>query len=227
MGALIEVVDLFKTYGEHDTHALAGVDLSIDAGEFVALMGPSGCGKSTLLNIIGAIDSPTSGRVTFAGVDLGSMDDDHLSVLRRERIGFVFQFFNLLSTLTVSENVALPLSLAGRLRAPAIHDRVADWLDRVGVGHRAGFYPASLSGGEMQRVAIARALVHEPKMVLADEPTGNLDTDNGRRVLDLMASLSGSLGCTILMATHSEEAAGYASRVVAMRDGKVVAENGG
>ncbi len=227
MGALIDVVDLFKTYGEHDTHALAGVNLSVDEGEFVALMGPSGCGKSTLLNIIGAIDSPTSGRVTLGGVDLGSMDDGRLSVLRRERIGFVFQFFNLLSTLTVSENVALPLALAGRLRASAINDRVADWLDRVGVGHRADFYPASLSGGEMQRVAIARALVHEPKVVLADEPTGNLDTDNGRRVLELLASLSGNLGSTIVMATHSEEAAGYASRVVSMRDGRILAVGGG
>lgn len=221
---LIEVQDLSKCYGEHHVNALRGVSLQIRAGEFVALMGPSGCGKSTLLNLLGAIDTPTEGQVLIAGESLRDKSDQALTRFRREKLGFIFQFFNLLSTLTAAENVALPLDLDPGLKEAERQQGVQAILERVGMSHRADFYPAQLSGGEMQRVAIARALVHQPQIILADEPTGNLDTENGESILQLLSSLANEEGQTILMATHSEEAAQCAHRIIRMRDGKIQAE---
>ena len=218
---LIEVQDLSKCYGEHHVNALRGISLQIQPGEFVALMGPSGCGKSTLLNLLGAIDKPTDGQILIAGENLLNKNDSAVTQFRREKLGFIFQFFNLLSTLTAAENVSLPLDLDPKLREPERRQRVAAILERVNMGHRTDFYPAQLSGGEMQRIAIARALVHQPQIILADEPTGNLDTENGQSILELLRTLAQEEGQTILMATHSEEAAQYAHRVIRMRDGQI------
>ncbi len=218
---LIEVHNLHKAYGEHYVNALKGVSLSIQAGEFVALMGPSGCGKSTLLNILGTIDHPSQGELMLGGKTVLNLNEKALTDFRRRELGFIFQFFNLLSTLTVAENVSLPLDLEGRMREPDRQTAVSTILDKVGMAHRADFFPSQLSGGEMQRVAIARALVHQPKLILADEPTGNLDSENGQAVLQLLRTLVQETGQTILMATHSEEAASYANRIIRMRDGRI------
>ncbi len=212
---------LSKHYGEHHVNALKGVSLTIQPGEFVALMGPSGCGKSTLLNILGTIDRPTHGQLLIHGQDVFSQDEKDLTRFRREQLGFVFQFFNLLSTLTVAENVSLPLDLNPAMKEPERQQTVNAMLEKVGMAHRADFYPAQLSGGEMQRVAIARALVHQPQIILADEPTGNLDTENGEAILNLLKNLSQEGWQVILMATHSEEAARYAHRVIRMKDGQI------
>lgn len=220
----IQLKEVAKSYGEHQVQALSGVSFDVDAAEFVALMGPSGCGKSTLLNMVAGIDRPSAGSVSLNGQDVSALDDAATTELRRTKIGFVFQFFNLLSTLTVAENVALPLEIGRGLSHTDIAARVKSMLDSVGMSHRAGFFPAQLSGGEMQRTAIARALIHKPMVLLADEPTGNLDTDTGKAILDLLRETNRGSGITILMATHSEEAAGYASRIIRMRDGKVVAQ---
>ena len=213
---------LTKTYstGDASVPALRGVDLTISAGEFVALMGPSGCGKSTLLHLFGAMDRPSAGEVVFEGRPLARLDDDELTRVRRERIGFVFQFFNLLPTLTVAENIALPLLLAGRPAADASREARALGT-RVGLAPRLGHYPQQLSGGEMQRTAIARAVVHHPALLVADEPTGNLDSANGDRVLNLLAQLNAETGVGILLATHAAEVAARADRVVHLRDGRV------
>jgi putative ABC transport system ATP-binding protein len=220
--SVLVVEDVHKTYagGEKPVEAVRGISLTLDAGDFVAVMGPSGCGKSTLLHLCGAMDRPTSGRVLVDGQPLAGLDDDALTRLRRERIGFVFQFFNLLPTLTVAENVALPLLLAGTSEREA-GDRARSLVERVGLAHRAGHYPQQISGGEMQRAAIARAVVHSPALLVADEPTGNLDSETGAHVLDLMTEVNRDLGVTILLATHSRETAAVASRVVHMRDGQV------
>lgn len=219
---IIQVEQLKKEYGEHQVNALKGVSLSIRPGEFVALMGPSGCGKSTLLNILGTLDEPTSGQVLFHGEPLFDKSEKALTEFRRKELGFIFQFFNLLSTLTVRENVSLPLDLDDRLPEAERGKRVNAILERVGMSHRADFFPATLSGGEMQRVAIARALVHQPTVILADEPTGNLDTENGTAILKLLREISDQEnGPIILMATHSEEAAACAHRVIRMRDGQI------
>ncbi len=220
----IQLKEVAKSYGEHQVQALSGVSFDVDAAEFVALMGPSGCGKSTLLNMVAGIDRPSSGSVSLNGQDVSTLDDAATTELRRTKIGFVFQFFNLLSTLTVVENVALPLEIGRGRSHTDIAARVKSMLDSVSMSHRAGFFPAQLSGGEMQRTAIARALIHKPMVLLADEPTGNLDTDTGKAILDLLRETNRDSGITILMATHSEEAAGYASRIIRMRDGKVVAQ---
>lgn len=222
---IIEVRDLTRHYGEHHVQALKGVSLRVERGEFVALMGPSGCGKSTLLNILGTIDRPTGGTVLMDGADVFAGDEEQLTRFRRQRLGFIFQFFNLLSTLTVAENVALPLDLDPGFTEARKQQAVKNILERVGMQHRADFYPSQISGGEMQRVAIARALVHEPQLILADEPTGNLDTENGTAVLELLKELTRSGGQVVLMATHSEEAAGYADRVIRMRDGRILEES--
>ncbi len=187
-------------------------------------MGPSGCGKSTLLNIIGGIDRPTSGAVLFNGTDLTKLDDNKLTAQRASKTGYIFQFFNLLSTLTVKENTALPLELFARLKGKELHNRVDAMLERVHLSHRANFYPAQLSGGEMQRCAIARALIHSPEVILADEPTGNLDTENGTAILNLLKEINLVDSITVIMATHSAEAADYASRIVQIRDGLVAGE---
>lgn len=211
-----------KTYagGEALVEAVRGVSLTLETGDFVALMGPSGCGKSTLLHLCGAMDRPTAGRLLVENTELGKLNDDQLTRVRRERIGFVFQFFNLLPTLTVMENVTLPMLLDGGDVNEA-EKRARDLAERVGLGHRLRHYPQQLSGGEMQRAAIARAVIHQPALLIADEPTGNLDSENGARVLSLLSELNREMGLTILLATHSAETSAAARRVVRMRDGQI------
>lgn len=215
----VTVEHAVKRY-DGDILALDDVSFSVRAGEFVALLGPSGCGKSTLLNLIGGIDLPTRGRVVVAGRETSALNDDELTLLRRDRVGTVFQFFNLIPTLTVAENVGLPLLLQGRKRSET-RERVAEALARVGLTDRARAYPPSVSGGQMQRAAIARAVIHAPDVVLADEPTGNLDSHNGAVILELLREIA-NRGQTIIMATHSDEAAAYAGRALYLRDGKLV-----
>ena len=212
-----------KTYpgGDSPVEAVRDISVGVEPGEFVAIVGPSGCGKSTFLHLCGGMDRPTSGSIALEGRRLETLDDEALTRLRRERVGFVFQFFNLLPTLTLAENIALPL-LAGVSAEPA-ERRARELADRVGIGHRLRHLPAQLSGGEMQRAAIARAIVHAPALLVADEPTGNLDSENGARVLDLLQSLDRDTGLTILLATHDAELAGAADRIVRLRDGLVQA----
>jgi putative ABC transport system ATP-binding protein len=219
---MMELRDVTKHYpqGRRLVRALQGVSLRIEAGEFVSIMGPSGSGKSTLMHILGALDLPTSGEVYFQGEALHTASDRVLALLRRRRIGFVFQFFNLLPTLTAVENVALPLLLEGQSRAKALKPAYVG-LDRVGLRERAEHYPDEMSGGEMQRVAIARALVVEPEAVLCDEPTGNLDSTNSAEVLRLLRSLPEPGKRTVVMVTHDAEAARYGDRVIRLRDGRV------
>ena len=219
---IVEAKQLTKVYGKGETAvtALDGVNLRIEHGEFVAVMGPSGCGKSTLLHLLGGLDQPTSGWVKMDGLDLAQLNDDDLTELRRRKIGFVFQFFNLIPTLTVEENVILPLELGG-LNGSEARSRVATLLDAVGLRDRLQTFPDRLSGGEQQRVAIARALVHDPLLVLADEPTGNLDEETGRQVLALLDRLTRQAGKNMILVTHSPEAAAYADRVLYLRDGQL------
>jgi len=223
--SLIRAENLTKIYGSGDAAvtALDHVRLTVEAGEFVAIMGPSGCGKSTLLHMLGGLDRPTEGQVTIDGSALASLSDDALTQIRRRKIGFVFQFFNLMPTLSAEENVSLPLLLDGK-RAREIRPRVEAALEAVGLGHRRRHRPDELSGGEMQRVAIARALVIEPKLILADEPTGNLDSATGEQVLDLIGRANRDRGATIVLVTHDLKAAAHATRLVTMRDGVVVAD---
>jgi putative ABC transport system ATP-binding protein len=221
--ALVEADQLEKTYtgGETPVHALRGVSFALEAGDFVALMGPSGCGKSTLLHLCGAMDRPSAGRLAFDGRDLATLDDDALTRVRRERVGFVFQFFNLLPTLTLADNIALPCRLAGMAGNDA-DARARALADRVGITHRLGHYPQQVSGGELQRAALARALVHRPALLVADEPTGNLDSDNGAAVMRLLSELNRELGVTVLVATHAPDVAAAARRTLRMRDGRLV-----
>ena len=222
---MLSVRGATKTYrqGDAEVQALAGVTLDIAQGEFVAIVGPSGSGKSTLLHLMGGLDLPTSGDILIDGTSIGRMSDDDVTVFRRRSIGFVFQFFNLMPTLSAEENVALPLLLDGK-RAREIAPRVAAALEAVGLGHRRTHRPDELSGGEMQRVAIARALVIEPKLILADEPTGNLDSATGQQILDLIRRANHERGATIVMVTHDARAAAHGTRVVTMRDGQVVGD---
>ncbi|HEY0156036.1 MAG TPA: ABC transporter ATP-binding protein [Thermoanaerobaculia bacterium] len=201
-------------------HVLDDVSLEIASGDFAVLMGASGSGKSTLLNLIGAVDRPTRGQLFLGDVETSRIDESALTTLRRTQIGFIFQFFNLIPTLTVFENVAFPLSLQKRPKGE-IRERTDEVLRRVGLGHRATHYPNELSGGEMQRVAIGRAVVHRPPLILADEPTGNLDSKNGAAVLDLIREVHQSLKPTIVMATHSDQAAGFGDYVIRVEDGRV------
>jgi len=220
--AIIRVIDVVKRYGEADeAPALAGVSLDVRAGEMTALVGPSGCGKSTLLNLVGCVDIPTAGRVEIDGRATSDLDDDGLTALRRTRVGTIFQFFNLLPAMTIAENVGLPLVLARRPRAE-IARRVAVALGEFGIAERADAYPGNVSGGQMQRAAVARAVIHAPAILLADEPTGNLDSQNGTAVLALLRRLADG-GQAILMATHSNEAAAICDRIVRMQDGRIVA----
>jgi putative ABC transport system ATP-binding protein len=213
---------LEKTYAEGaaPVPALRGVSLSLEQGDFVALTGPSGCGKSTLLHQCGAMDRPSRGRLTIEGQDIAALDDDALTRLRRDRIGFVFQFFNLLPTLTIADNIALPCLLAG-MPARQAEAKALALATRVGIGHRLGHYPQQVSGGEAQRAAIARALVHEPALLIADEPTGNLDSANGATVLALLGELNRDLGVTMLLATHATDVAAAAHRIIRLRDGRL------
>lgn len=201
--------------------ALDGVSLHIARGEMVSLVGPSGSGKSTLLNLIGALDKPTSGEIAIDGVLLSGLTDDELTRVRRDKIGFIFQFFNLLPSLTCEENVALPLHLRGWDRRKA-RDRAKELLDLVGLAQRRQHLPDELSGGERQRVAIARALSVYPPVLLADEPTGNLDTHTGEEILGLIRDLNARLGATVLMVTHDREVAATCARTITLRDGHIV-----
>jgi putative ABC transport system ATP-binding protein len=216
------VTAVYRTF-EQDTapvRALRGADLAICRGDFVAVMGPSGCGKSTLLNLIAGLDVPDEGEVVVAGQSLAGMDENALAMMRREHIGIVFQFFNLLEGMTVLENVVMPAVIAGRKRRAA-ESRARDLLDLLGIGDKARQAPGVLSGGQRQRLAIARALANEPTVVLADEPTGALDSEGGAEVLELFRRLHRS-GQTILMVTHDQPVADAAHRIVRMRDGRVV-----
>lgn len=210
-----------KVYGHGSTevHALRGVDVGFERSRFTAVMGPSGSGKSTLLHCIAGLDSLTSGRVFLGETDLGGLNDDQLTLLRRERIGFVFQAFNLVPTLTAHENVVLPLSLAGRKPDPAWFDSV---VGAVGLGDRLGHRPSELSGGQQQRVAVARALVTRPEIVFADEPTGNLDSRSGGEVLGFLRRAVDDFGQTIVMVTHDPAAAAHADLVLFLADGRLV-----
>jgi ABC-type lipoprotein export system ATPase subunit len=225
---ILQVEQLEKVYegGERGVAALRGVSFEVERGELIALMGPSGCGKSTLLHLAGGMDRATSGRITLDGVELSSLAEEEMARLRRRKIGFVFQFFNLLPTLTVAENVTLPLLLDGASERRA-GERARALLDRVGLTARARHFPAELSGGEMQRAAVARAIIAEPSLVLADEPTGNLDSQNGEQVMKLLTDLNRELAITIILATHSEEAARSATRRIRMRDGLIECDRGG
>ena len=221
----LETRNLTKVYGTGDTEvrALDGVSLTIARGESVAIMGPSGSGKSTLLHLLGALDTPSSGEIELGGERYDGLGDAGLTKLRRDRIGFVFQFFNLLPSLSAEENVLLPALIAGR-RDPETRDRARHLLERVGLGARADHLPGELSGGEQQRTSIARALLTQPEIVLADEPTGNLDTRSTDGVLELLRELNAQEGQTLVIVTHDPTAAATAARVIFLRDGRVAGE---
>ena len=221
---LIRMTNICKAYRTDtvETAALEGVDLAVEEGEFVAIMGPSGCGKSTLLNVVGMLDAPTSGSYNFAGQEVAGLTESGLAETRKKYIGFIFQSFNLVDELSVRENVELALLYHG-IAAAERRARVDQVLDKVGIAHRAAHRPAQLSGGQQQRVAVARALVAQPKLILADEPTGNLDTAHGEEVMRMLRQLNEE-GSTIVMVTHSPAHADYASRVVTMLDGRIAVE---
>lgn len=221
MTALVQLQNVSRVYdGGSRTVALDAVDLSIEPGEFTAVMGASGSGKSTLLNLIAGLDRPTSGTVTVAGVDVGEESESALAKFRRTSVGFVFQFFNLLGTMTVGENVAVPAELAGTPRR-AVRERVSRLLGELGIADLAHKYPDSLSGGQKQRVALARALVNDPTLLLADEPTGALDSRSGQQVMDLIAALN-EVGQTVVLVTHDHQlATAYGRRIVTLRDGRI------
>jgi putative ABC transport system ATP-binding protein len=224
---LLRLRGVGRRYGPADggVEALREVTLEIGKGTFVAVVGPSGCGKSTLLHLCGGMDRPTSGELTLGSDRLDLLDEERLARVRRDRVGFVFQSYHLLPTLTTLENIALPLLLANAAFEDA-ERRAASLAERVGVEHRLRQYPAQLSGGEAQRAAIARAVVHAPELVIADEPTGNLDSANGARVLQLLRELNAESGITIVLATHASDLASAARRVLRLRDGRVEADDG-
>ena len=224
MDAFLQISSLSRAYrsGEVETQALDAVSFEIAAGEFVAIMGPSGCGKSTLLNVLGMLDSPTSGSYNFNGQEVAGLPEGKLAEVRKANIGFIFQSFNLVDELSVRENVELAL-LYHDVSAADRRRRTDEVMDKVGIGHRAKHRPSQLSGGQQQRVAVARALVGEPKLILADEPTGNLDTQHGEEVMKMLQALNRE-GSTIVMVTHSPGHADYAGRVVNMLDGRVLQE---
>ena len=225
MTDILQTTGLRKQYqmGEVTVDALRGVDFVVPQGQFVAIMGPSGAGKSTLLHLMGGLDTPSDGDVELGGRRLAHLSDDEVTIVRRRQVGFVFQFFNLLPTLSAAENVALPLLIDGK-RIEDYASRVDDLLAMVGLEGRRGHRPDQLSGGEQQRVAIARAFVTEPKIVLADEPTGNLDSTSGTTVLELLRRACKELNATVVMVTHDPRAASYADRVVFLKDGRTVRE---
>jgi putative ABC transport system ATP-binding protein len=222
MPVILEAKDLVKRYplGEGEVTALRGVSLAVERGEFVAIMGASGSGKSTMLHLLGGLDLPTSGEVVIDGISISALDEEHRTLTRRAKTGFVFQFFNLIPLLSVEENVALPFLIAGE--SAARHDRrIGDLLAMVGLAEKARHRPDQLSAGEQQRVALARALATGPAILLADEPTGNLDYTTGTEILDLLWDSADRLGQTIILVTHDARAAAYADRVLVVRDGEV------
>ena len=219
---LENIKKVFRTE-EVETNALAGITLKVEEGEFVAIMGPSGCGKSTLLNILGLLDNPTEGTYNLAGTEVGSLKEGERTMVRKGQIGFVFQSFNLIDELNVEQNVELPLKYLGVPKKER-QERVVEMLRRMGISHRAKHYPNQLSGGQQQRVAIARAVVTKPKLILADEPTGNLDSKNGFEVMELLKQLN-SEGTTIVMVTHSQRDAAIAERTINLLDGHIVEDS--
>jgi len=223
--ATLQTRKLTKTYGSGAATVIAldQVNLNINAGEFVAIMGPSGCGKSTLLHLLGGLDTPTAGAVLVGGRDLADLPDNKLTELRRRQIGFVFQFFNLIPVLSAVENAALPVTLDG-MKPDQAKARAVEWLTRFGMGDRLSNRPDQLSGGQQQRVAVARALIADPELVLADEPTGNLDTRAGDEIAALLRDVSKQYGRTVVIVTHDPRIAAYADRIIFLKDGKVVDE---
>jgi putative ABC transport system ATP-binding protein len=219
---VIELKDIQKTYriGESEYAVLKGIDLQIDEGEFIALMGPSGSGKSTLLNIVGCLDRPTSGHFMLLGQDISLTSDDELARLRREELGFIFQTFNLIGRISVQKNVELPMMLSGVERQKR-RERALKLLQDIGIAHRSDFSPQNISGGERQRVAIARALANDPTIIIADEPTGNLDLKNSNEVMKILSKLNQE-GRTIIMVTHNPEITENCSRVIRLRDGRIL-----
>jgi putative ABC transport system ATP-binding protein len=224
---LIELRDVRKSYtlGEIEVHALQGVSLDVDRGEYLALMGPSGSGKTTLMNTLGCLDHPTSGSYRLEGDEVMDMSGDERAGLRNRKIGFVFQSFNLLSRTTAVENVELPLLYGSRFRGAKRRDRVRKLLHKVGLESRMDHHPSQLSGGQQQRVAIARALANEPAILLADEPTGNLDSRTSREVMGLFRQLNAEDGITVILVTHDQEVARHARRTVVLRDGRVICDS--
>ena len=227
MPAAIRAVDLCRTFevGETTVQALYNINLEVDQGQFVALVGPSGSGKSTLLNLVGGLDRPTSGELWIDSVELSASKEKALTEHRRQRVGFVFQSFNLLPRLTAVENVALPLIFVGTAERERL-ERARQLLAQVGLSDRLDHRPTQLSGGEQQRVAIARALVNHPAIILADEPTGNIDTATGAEIMALLRSLNREQGVTLLLVTHDPEAASFADRVIQLRDGQIAGQGG-
>ena len=223
--AVVRGTDIVRRYGEGETavHALRGVSVEIERGRLTAVMGPSGSGKSTLMHILAGLDTPTAGDVSVAGVDITALDDNEMTKLRRDHIGFIFQFFNLLPMLTAAENIALPLKLAGESPDPVWLDRL---VETVGLGDRLDHRPSELSGGQQQRVAVARALVSRPSVVFADEPTGNLDSTTSGEILALLRDSVDTLGQTTVMVTHDAHAAAIADRVLFLADGDIVRDLG-
>jgi putative ABC transport system ATP-binding protein len=219
---VLSAVDLHKQYqlGEHEINALNGVDFAVAEGEFVAIMGPSGSGKSTLLHLLGGLDTASMGEVSLAGKDFSGLPDKEMTLVRRRNIGFVFQFFNLLPTLSAEENILLPILIDGK-KIEDYQDHVEQLMALVGLEERRGHKPDQLSGGEQQRVAIARALITQPAILLADEPTGNLDTKTGKIIMTLLRRTCDDLGQTTIIVTHDPRAAAYADRVVFLRDGNI------
>ena len=222
---IIETQNLTKIYGSGSTAvtALDNVSITVEPGQFVAVMGPSGCGKSTLLHLLGGLDRPSDGKVLIEGTAISEMSDDRLTELRRRKIGFVFQFFNLIPVLTAVENAALPVTLDG-VKISDSREKAKKWLERFGIGDRLASRPDQLSGGQQQRVAIARALVADPALILADEPTGNLDTRAGDEIAGLLRDVSKQYGRTVIMVTHDPRIAAYSDRIIFLKDGKVVDE---
>jgi len=221
---MIEVRDLTKTLfsGSHEVQILRGIDLTVPAQEFLAIEGPSGSGKSTLLGLLAGFDFPTSGSILLDGEDISTMDEDQLALLRGRKLGFVFQSFNLIPTLTAEENVMLPVELRGN--SQGARRRAHDLLEAVGLGDRFSHYPGQLSGGEQQRVALARAFAGSPSILLADEPTGNLDSNTGAMVLDLLLRLNHQEGATLVLVTHDPALSRLADRIIGLRDGRIVDE---
>lgn len=223
---MISISNLTKTVrsGTEDLTILSDVSLEIPDGQFVALTGASGSGKSTLLGLLAGLDSPSSGSITIDGDEITTMSEDGLATLRSSKIGFIFQSFHLIPSLTAYENVLIPMEIAGVRDA---HDRAKELLDEVGLANRGHHYPTELSGGEQQRVAIARAFANRPKILLADEPTGNLDSKNGRHIFELMTALHQGNNVTLVLVTHDQELAAKAERQIILKDGKVIADNSG